>query len=164
MVTRSVVFAVGAMLGLLALRVFAPDGMYDLGHHGRTLSTVSKATIILIALTHVVIASIMWTHRREWTPSEASMFRFMAVKMLFWGYLGLTVPITDRGISLVSMYLLVLLLGTTVDLDVKLFYRYVLGSEEGHRDGVLPTSPAWPVVERRRIPFGRRWSDKKGTP
>jgi hypothetical protein len=50
------------------------------------------------------------------------------------------------------------------DHDVKLFYRYVLGSEEGHRDGVLPTSPAWPVVERRRIPFGRRWSDKKGTP
>lgn len=130
MVRRSVAFIVLAIVGLLAIRFLAPDGMYDFGHHGRTLSVLSKATILLIAVTHITLVSIMWTHRAWWTPSEASMFRFMAIKTVFWGYFGVTAPITNAGIPLVSTYLLLLLLATTADLDLKLFWRYVLGRED----------------------------------
>lgn len=137
MVKRSVAFILLSALLVFGLEFFGPDGMYAFGGHGQTLSTISKITTGILAVTHVILAWVMWHKRGHWKPSEAAMFRFIAFKAIFWSWLAYTVRIREAGISLPYFATLVMMLLVTIELDIKLFARYVLGREDGPERATL---------------------------
>ncbi len=123
-----------AVIALVAVNHWAPGGLYTFGGHGRALSDLQRALLTILALTHVSLAGIMWTQRRRWDGSEASTFRFICVKAIFWGYYAATFP-HHNGILLASVFLLAIMLLTTLDLDIQLVRRYLFFRRE---DAALP--------------------------
>jgi hypothetical protein len=121
----TVLFAAAAS-GLIALHEVGPQGLYSFDGHGHDLYLVSKLLLLLLCLTHVGLCLVMWAQRRRWDHAQASIFRFVALKAIFWGFFFATFP-ERPGVNLASTYLLVVLLLTTIDLDLHLFRRYVLG-------------------------------------
>lgn len=129
----SVLIVLLALLCLFAINRWAPGGLYSFGGHGRLLNDVQRGFLALLALTHASLAGIMWTQRRWWDGTEASTFRFICVKAIFWGYFATTFP-HRNGILLVSAFLLTIMLLTTIDLDIQLVRRYILGRRDDTLD------------------------------
>src|SRR5204863_540936 len=73
--------------------------------------------LCLLAATHLFIGFVMWIQRSYWVPSEAAMFRFIAVKALLWIDFVLAFKFTGRGVLLDIAYIYVLIAGTTIDMD-----------------------------------------------
>ena len=118
-----------AALALAALNEWGPRGLYCFGGHGQLLNDAVHGCLWLLFLTHVFLAGILWTQRRRWDDAEAASFRFIAVKGLFWCYAALTTP-SKNGINLPSTFLLIVIVLTTIDLDIQLIKRYVLARKE----------------------------------
>lgn len=144
MVIRSATFITFFILSIPAMVGFGPDSSYDLGEYGWEFSVVQKFVVILLALTHIILSAIMWASRRGWLPSEASMFRFMSVKAVFWSYLAYRIPIRDREVDLVWFALALIMSAVTIDLDCRLFARYVMGREDHARGTIVDISKEEP--------------------
>lgn len=152
MKARSLAFVTLAIVALVATRLFESEKRYTFGHPGAVDAAV-ETMLWLFALTHAVVAGIMFAQRQAWVPSEAAMFRFVAVKSLFWVNFATLFQPLGLGIRLDVVVLYVLVAGTTIDLDIRLIRRYVFGSE----DRVLypeQQEHLWNGMERRPVPPG----------
>lgn len=118
--------AVAATMLFLA-KHYGDERLYTFGS-ASTLSWVVHVELWLLALTHVVLAVIMLA-QAPWTKSEASTFRFVSVKSMFWLAFAFSYQRTP-GLDLYTAVLLFCLVVTTTDLNINLFRRYILGSED----------------------------------
>jgi hypothetical protein len=149
---RSTVVVAFAAVSVVLVRLFETQRRYTFGHaHAVDLAVVTL--LYLLAVTHVVVAGIMWLQRARWLPSEASMFRFIGVKAVFWSSLATSYQFVGRGVPLDSMLLFVLMSLTTIDLNSHLARRYLFGSEDALLFGDETDKPepddAW--AERTKV-------------
>lgn len=121
----NILFVLLAAAGIVAVARWGPAGLYSFGGHGPLLNDLQRAVLIALTLTHAALALILWTQRRRWEHADASTFRFVSAKAVFWGYFSVAF-VQRPGILLTTMYLLMVLMVTTIDLDVQLLRRYVL--------------------------------------
>jgi hypothetical protein len=149
MKARSLAFVTLAIVALFVVRLVESERRYTFGHPGMA-DTAVGTMLWLFAITHAVVAGIMFAQRQAWVPSEAAMFRFVAVKSLFWLNFATLFQPAGLGIRLDVVVLYVLVAGTTIDLDIRLIRRYVFGSEDAALYGGM---------ERRSDPPGRRSGD-----
>lgn len=127
--TRSTLLVAFAAVMVILTRTLETQRRYTFGHaHAVDLAVVSL--LYLLAATHVVVAAIMWLQRARWLPSDASMFRFIGVKSVFWASLATAYQFRGIGVSLDTLTLFILMTASTVDLDVRLVRRYLFGSED----------------------------------
>jgi ribose/xylose/arabinose/galactoside ABC-type transport system permease subunit len=143
----NIAFVIMILAVLGAIDLLGYTNAYDLNGHGKELSLVVKFTMALLALTHVFLCIIMAAQHRRWTPSESAMFRFIAIKAAFWAWWAWHTPIRESGISVPTIFFLVVLCVTTIDLDIRLFGRYILGweDEKGSTPGTSWSSGDVPV-------------------
>ena len=134
---RSLLFIICAVITIFFLDQFFPPKLYSFGGHGWTISAISRGVLCLLAITHIILSGVMWMQHKYWTQSEASMFRFMCFKAIFWAYVASHTPASDLGIDLVSTFFLVLMVGLNLDLDIRLVGRYVFGWEDAYPHGIL---------------------------
>ncbi len=113
-----------ATIGLTVLYEWGPQGLYQYRHHGHALHAITIFLLVTLFLTHVFLATVMWMQRRKWDQAAASTFRFVCAKALFWAYAAFITP-AQNGINLSRTFLLLVLLLTTIDLDIQLIRRYV---------------------------------------
>lgn len=152
MKARSLAFVTLAIVALFVVRLIESERRYTFGHPGM-VDTAVGTMLWLLAVTHAVVAGIMFAQRQAWVPSEAAMFRFVAIKALFWVNFATLFEPTGLGIRLDVVVLYVLIAGTTIDLDVHLVRRYVFG----HEDAALypeQQEHLWNGMERRAVPPG----------
>lgn len=129
MTVRSTILVALAAIAVILTRLFETQRRYTFGHpHAVDLAVASL--LYLLAATHIVVAVIMWLQRAPWFPSEASMFRFIGVKAVFWTSLATSYSFAGKGVPLDNMVLFVLMSMTTVDLDYRLISRYIFGHED----------------------------------
>jgi hypothetical protein len=121
-------FAVAAT-ALVVLQAWGPDGLYTFGGHGQTINDLVRLCLWLLVFTHAFLATVMWTQRRRWDDAEASTFRFIIVKGLLWFWFAWTAH-PRNGVSLPYVLLVIVILATTIDLDVQLVRRYVLARKD----------------------------------
>ncbi len=123
-------------LGLAFVRLVLPQGLYSFHHHANELYRFTEGLLGLLAATHASLCLIMWAQRDKWDSADSSIFRFIAVKALFWGWVAATEP-HRSGINLSVVYLFGLILISTVDLDIQLVRRYVIvRREDAKQEGV----------------------------
>lgn len=155
------------VLAALALVVVVirtdPYRLVDLGGHGKLIGYGIWALLIGLCLTHIALAGIMWVQRTRWRPSEAGMFRFMAVKAIFWGSFAWAYRPHPEGEKLINIVLFVLMVAVTAHADVLLFRRYILGAESGVQPGAVAGEDVvtYNGPERRGIWPGRRYGDTR---
>lgn len=139
---------------LAIVRQVTDGARHTFGHPGLFDGAV-LALIWGLVITHAVIAGIMFIQRRDWLPSDAAMFRFIAVKMVFWAMLGIDYTSAGRGLRLSYVILYLALAVTTIDLDVRLVRRFLLRTEDERYD-------VWNGRTERREPGvpGRRATDQ----
>ncbi len=126
---RSIAIIAGCSLVMVFVRLFEGERRYTFGH-----PTIVDAAMIALFLglfvTHSVIAGIMWLQHEKWLPSDAAMFRFIAMKALLW--ISFATMYMSRGIGVrldvIILYLMVAL--TTIDLDVRMVRRYWFGTDD----------------------------------
>lgn len=118
------------LFSLVMTRIWQDDKLYSWGHPG-VVDVSILSLLILLTVTHTLLLVIMWLQRDKWLHSEAAMFRSISVKAIFWGnattkfYLG-----TTTGITPDAVLMFVALLVSTIDLDIRLVGRYILGWED----------------------------------
>jgi len=149
---RSTAFAVFAVAGLVLIHLAHSRTRHTFGHP-EWVDWAVFLQLCLLGCTHVFIALVMWAQRHKWLPTEASMFRWITVKAMLWSYLAISYGFAGRGVSMELAYLYVLMAITTIDMDVKMFGRYILGWE---------ATDAWNgETERRNGEPGRRSVDSQ---
>ena len=93
------------------------------------------------------------------------MFRFMAIKTIFWGTVAYFYRPMESGVSLINLVLFVLMFLVTFHMDILMVRRYIFGLEDGAaritgahgaEDVVIYDGP-----ERRGIWPGRRFGDTR---
>lgn len=132
---RSTLFVAFAAVTVILTRILETQRRYTFGHaHAVDLAVVSL--LYLLGVTHGVIAVILWLQRSQWLPSDASMFRFIGVKAIFWSSVATAFQFRGIGISLDTLVLFVLMSATTLDLDLHLARRYLFGSEDERMFGM----------------------------
>lgn len=141
--TRSLLGVAAAAVALLTVRYLEHGERYAFGRPGLVDAAV-ETLLWVMAATHAVIAGIMWMQRRRWLPSDAAMFRFISAKVLLWVTVGANYVAAGRGVLLDIAVLYVLIAATTLDLDVRLFRRYVAASADERE-------PPWDRTTERRI-------------
>jgi hypothetical protein len=148
---RSAAFVLLATLGIVLINIFESETRHTLN----VPALVDWAVLLLLSglgCTHLFISTVMWLQRKYWKPSEASMFRWIWCKGLLWSNIAWTFTFAGRGVRLDIAYLYVLILMTTMDMDIKMFGRFVLGWEDSK-------SHVWDGAERRVHLPGRRKTD-----
>lgn len=117
-----------------------PNQLVDLGGHGYLIGQCIWLLLIGLAFTHFVLLCIMWVQRGGLKASEAAMFRWIGEKAIFWSSVAYFYRPHDEGVPIRNLVMFVLIFVTTVDLDIKLFRRYILGVEDraGHLQGKTP--------------------------
>lgn len=118
-----------AAVVVILVRLFETKRKYTFGHP-REVDVAVVALLTLLALTHISIAVVMWFQRRNWQPSNAAMFQFIAIKAVFWTNTATAYRFRGNGISLDTLVLFVVMALTTVELDYRLFNRYLRGKED----------------------------------
>lgn len=124
---RPWVFVVVVLAIVVAARNYDHGNRYTFGHP-YLVDLLIVSLMYALVFTHLAVAVIMWLQRRSWIPSERAMFRFIFVKSVFWAIFAADYQFNGRGVTLETISLFVFLTITTVDLDWKLFCRYILGS------------------------------------
>lgn len=123
---RPLVFVVVVIVVVSCARLFRPDQRLTFGYPF-LVDLLVVSLLYALATTHAALAAIMWLQRKRWFPSERAMFRFIFVKLVFWLLAAIDFNFSGRGVSLEVVVLFVFMTLTTIDLDVKLFRRYVMG-------------------------------------
>lgn len=119
-----------AALGLSLVWGFAPATALTFDGHAFLVEWVVEMLLWMLAGTHAFLAVVMLVRARGWTPSEAALFRFIAIKALFWLAFALQHHPRESGVNAITAYLIVIIAVSTLDLDVQLVRRYFFGSEE----------------------------------
>ena len=149
-----------AAVGLTVLHEYGPDGLYRYHHHGHALHVLTLTLLWLLLATHLFLATVMWTQRRRWDAAEASIFRFVCAKGLFWAFAALTTPM-QPGLNLSKTYLIVLLLLTTIDLDVQIIRRYVFYRRDESTDETRGDADGT-AAGARMLEHGDAWLEHTG--
>lgn len=106
-----------------------PYRLVDLDGHGKLIGYGIWVLLIGLAATHAALVGIMWLQRKRWRPSEAGMFRFMAMKGIFWGTTAYFFRPHDAGVPILNLVLFAPMLAVTVHMDVLMVNRYVRGRD-----------------------------------
>lgn len=126
---RTLGFIVFSGALVLSLRAFDNQDRYTFGHP-QAVAVAVRSLMLLIMGTHLFVWLLMMANKDRWLPTDEAMSRFIGVKAVFWGNYGIFYAPLDPGITLDSVVLFTLISLTTIDLDTKLFGRYVLGKED----------------------------------
>lgn len=125
---RPIVFVVFVLAVVVPARYYDHGRHYTFGHP-HLVDFLIVSLLCALAFTHVSVAGIMWLQRRRWLPSERAMFRFISIKSVFWTIFAVDYRFNGYGVTLETIVLFVLLTITTADLDIKLFRRYLMHSD-----------------------------------
>lgn len=144
-------FVLLAAMSVAMTRTFENVDKYGFGSP-KIVDTLVQLLLFALAGTHLIVWLLMFARREEWLPTDEAMYRFIGIKAVFWINMATVYPPLGHGISLDSAVLFVLLMLTTVDLDIKLFRRYVLGRE----DEALAAIHAERLAHKKESDHGRR--------
>jgi hypothetical protein len=147
---RSTAVVTLSAIGLVLIRQFESNTRHTFGN-AHAVDWLILGMFFFLGFTHVFISAVMWIQRGQWLPSEAKMFRFISIKSLLWFNFAAGFTFSGRGVLLDIAYLYILIAVTTLDMDLGMFRRYVLGKE---------VDMLWDGIrERRRLKPGRRKTD-----
>ncbi len=153
-VKPSILVTIVCALAVIVIRFVEDQDRYTFGHpHAVDVALV--CALYLLGITHVVLATIMWFHRRHWLPSESAMFTFVAIKAVFWLNTATSYH-SAGGIKLDNAVLFVFMVPSTLWLDWTLFERYLRGSEDASIYGNPDDAVVTHVPGERRSGLDRR--------
>jgi ABC-type xylose transport system permease subunit len=115
-----------------------------------------------MVVTHTFLAAIMLMQRQRWTPSEAAMFRFIGTKAIFWLFFSVQFRMSSQGIYIDLLAMWVVMAVATIDLDVRLFGRYVLGWEDAEMENRFDQDDAELISKVYDTDDGKPEGDKPG--
>lgn len=125
---RSAAFVVFGTVGLVLIRVLESATRHTL-NRPEWVDWAVVSMLTLLGLTHVFLSVVMWIQREGWTPTEASMFRWIYTKAMLWGDLATSYVMRGIGVRLDIAYLYILIAVTTIDMDYKMVRRYLMGRD-----------------------------------
>lgn len=126
---RSELVVLAMIAVVVVVRLTESDKRYTFGHP-HAVDIAIWSLLLILGITHVLLGAVSWLQRARWTPSEAAMFRFLSVKAVFWVNTAAQYGWAGRGISLDTAVLFVAMTATTIDMDYKMFRRFILGAED----------------------------------
>lgn len=117
------------LVGVVMMFIRSDRPPYFFGLTPTEIGYLINAELWVMALTNFFLLLIM-LFQYPWTRSEASVFRYIGVKAIFWLALASNyqTPQTIRADTLISLGIVAMVL---IDLDLNLFGRYILGWEDG---------------------------------
>lgn len=148
-------FVIACALTLIGIRLIEDESRYTFGQP-HTMDVLIVALMVGLFLTHGMIAVIMWLQRERWLPSDAAMFRFIAIKSLLWINTATIYVAFGRGVRLDLIALYLMIAFTTADLDIRMCRRYIFRTMDEREPG----DEDWSGEERRSGLPGRRAYDQ----